>query len=299
MAPADKRNEQFMKLVRSVHSLVVTDDLDKNRQSQNSIGKILGTRSKEAVYSNFMIGDIPAEIVKVNRPYSKKQIILYCHGGGYISGSLHYARILTTKLAAATSMEVLSFDYRLAPEHTFPAALHDALEVWNYLMQKGYGSTDVIVVGDSAGGNLALSLGLKLKEEQRFLPGGFACLSPWTDLTISGKSHKRKADLDPILDFAYMNKARYSYIGEETFNNPLISPLFGDFTDFPPVYTQVGSNEILLSDSEDLHRRLLKQGVLSKLDIYKGMWHVFQMSNFKIANEAVDKIAEFIFTLTR
>ena len=292
-----KSNQNFMKLIKAVHSLVVTDDLDKNRQSQDSIGKSLGTRSKEAAYTNLTIDSVPVEIVSVNRPHSTQKVILYCHGGGYITGSLHYARILTTKIAMATSMDVISFDYRLAPEFPFPAALHDVVKIWDYLMMLGYGSKDIIVMGDSAGGNLALSLGLKLKEEERFLPGAFVLMSPWTDLTTSGKSHVTKEALDPILDHEYMDRARYSYTTEENFEKPLVSPLFGDFTDFPPVYIQVGNNEILLSDSVRLHKQLIKQGVSARLDLYKGMWHVFQMSNFKTANDAVDEIARFVFEL--
>ena len=120
-----KSNQNFMKLIKAVHSLVVTDYLDKNRQSHDSIGKILGTRSKEAAYTNLTIDSVPVEIVSVNRPHSTQKVILYCHGGGYITGSLHYARILTTKIAMATSMDVISFDYRLAPEFPFPAALQN------------------------------------------------------------------------------------------------------------------------------------------------------------------------------
>ncbi len=143
-----KSNQNFMKLIKAVHSLVVTDDLDKNRQSQDSIGKILGTRSKEAAYTNLTIDSVPVEIVSVNRPHSTQKVILYCHGGGDIRPAiLHYARILTTKIAMATSMDVISFDYRLAPEFPFPAALHDVVKIWDYLMMLGYGSKDIIVMG--------------------------------------------------------------------------------------------------------------------------------------------------------
>lgn len=293
----NKPNQNFMKLIKAVHSLVVTDDLDKNRQSQESIGKILGTKSKEANYTSLNISGISAELVNINRPHTTKTLILYCHGGGYITGSLNYARILTTKLALLSSMDVLSFDYRLAPEFPFPAALEDVLKIWDYLMLKGYSSKDIIVAGDSAGGNLSLSMGLKLKEQNRFLPKAFALMSPWADLTLSGKSHIIKAELDPILDSDYMERARYSYTTDDNFTNPLVSPLFGDYSGFPPVCIQVGNNEILLSDSLLLHKHLVKQEVSAKLHIYKGMWHVFQMSNFKAANDALDELAEFILSV--
>lgn len=295
MPLADKTNQNFMKLIRGVHSLVITDDLDKNRNSQDNIGRILGTRSREATYTGGWVGDIPTEWVCVNRPHSKKKVILYCHGGGYFTGSLHYARLLTTKLAQYTSLDVLSFDYRLAPEHPYPAALTDAVAVWNDLMLQGYGSRDVLVMGDSAGGNLALALGLKLKEEGRFLPGGFVCLSPWLDLTLSGVSYKERQEMDPILTGEYLEKARNAYTNPEKFADPMVSPLFGDFTGFPPVCIQVGENEMLFSDAVEVYRKMKRENVDVHLERYKGMWHVFQMGGNKTAVNAIEAVAGFVY----
>jgi len=289
-----RSNQNLMHLVRTVHDMTITDDIEKNRIAQMNMGKILGTKSKEAVYQEFTLGGVPSELVSVARPHNKKNIIFYCHGGGYITGSLLYARILTTKLALATSLDVISFDYRLAPEYPFPAALDDALSVWEHLMIKGYGSSDIIVAGDSAGGNLALSLGLKLRKLGRFLPRCFVCMSPWTDLTCSGSSYSKKAELDPILTREYIDRARYAYVPDGIYSEPLISPLFGDFHGFPPVYIQVGQNELLYNDSTELHKRLIKQGVNAKIDIFSRMWHVFQMCSFKTANEAVNMAADYI-----
>ena len=229
----------------------------------------------------------------------KKYVILYCHGGGYTSGSFRYARSITNKLASSTSMDVLSFDYRLAPENPYPAALEDAMNVWDHLMYHGYGARDIIIAGDSAGGNLALALTLKLKEQGRLLPRGLVLFSPWTDLTMSGKSHKEKAELDPILSAEYLQRCRESYAPEMELKNPLISPVFGDFTGFPPTYIQVGTNEILLSDSTKLQRQLQKYHVPVKMEYYPGMWHVFQMSPLKTAYNAMDQVAEFIFDICR
>lgn len=242
---------------------------------------------------------IHGEWTYVNRAHMKKYIILYCHGGGYSTGSSLYARTLTTKLAASTSMDVLSFDYRLAPEHPYPAATQDAMKVWNYLMLLGYGARDIIVAGDSAGGNLALSLTLKLKSEKRLLPRGLVLMSPWTDLTSSGKSHHTRAEIDPVLNAVYLEEMIHNYAKGQDLKNPLISPLFGDYEGFPPVYIQVGNNEILLDDSVMLYKKLLKANVSVKLDMFRGMWHVFQMSPFKTAYEAMDKNAEFIYDICR
>lgn len=299
MAYNEKRNQNLMQLVKKVHGLVEKTDIEKQRQSQDQIGSLLGN-SKDVTYTELNMDGIAGEWVCVNRAHMKKYVILYCHGGGYSTGSTLYARTLTSKLAASTSMDVLSFDYRLAPEYPYPAALTDAMRVWNYLMLLGYGARDIIIAGDSAGGNLALALTLKLKEEGRLLPKGLVLLSPWTDLTSSGKSYQTKASVDPVLDMTYLKRAISDYTkGVEDLQSPYISPLFGDFTGFPPTYIQVGDNEILLSDSESLHRKMVKENVSVKLDHFKGMWHVFQMSPVKAAYEAMDKVAEFIYDICR
>ena len=248
---------------------------------------------------NVQIQDMEAEWVSVERAHMKKYIILYCHGGGYSTGSRLYARTLTTKLATSTSMDVLCFDYRLAPENPYPSALEDALKAWDYLMLLGYGARDVIVAGDSAGGNMAMTLVLKLKEMGRILPRGLVLMSPWTDLTSSGKTHQTRAEVDPVLDADYLEKMIQNYAQDEDLSNPFISPLFGDLTGFPPVYIQVGDNEVLLSDATMLHKKLVSLNVSAKLDIFKGMWHVFQMSPLKTAYDAMEKNAEFIFDICR
>ena len=293
-----KRNQNLMQVIRKVHGMVENTDIEKHRQSQNHIGAVL-TNSKELTYREIDIDGMYGEWVSVNRPHMKKYVILYCHGGGYSTGSSVYARTLTSKLATSTSMDVLCFDYRLAPEHPYPAALEDAVKAWNYLMLLGYGARDVIVAGDSAGGNLALVLALWLKEQKRLLPRGLALLSPWTDLNSSGKSHEVKAELDPVLDEEYLNRMIKAYAEGKDLRDPFISPLFGDLDGFPPTYIQVGENEILLSDSIRLHKKMVEANVPVLLERFEGMWHVFQMSPFKIAYDAVESIAEFVFEICR
>ncbi|MDE7113952.1 MAG: alpha/beta hydrolase, partial [Acetatifactor sp.] len=122
---------------------------------------------------------------------------------------------------------------------------------------------------------------------------------PWTDLTSSGKSFQTNADMDPVLNRDYIDRMVVAYAEGQDLENPLISPLFGDFAGFPPTYIQVGENEILLSDSKRLYRKLLEAGVSARMEIFSGMWHVFQMSPFKAAAEAMDKNAEFIYDICR
>lgn len=291
-----KRNQNLMNLIKRVHGLVENPDIEKHRQSQDHIGAIL-SNTKVLHYHEIDIDGIYSEWVSVNRAHVKKYVILHCHGGGYSTGSCMYARTLTSKLATSTSMDVLCFDYRLAPEHPYPAALEDAMKVWNYLMLLGYGARDIILTGDSAGGNLAISLILKLKEEGRRLPRGLVLMSPWTDLTSSGESFESKAELDPVLDREYIDRMVKAYAEGQELTNPLVSPLFGDFIGFPPTYIQVGENEILLSDSVRLKQVFMDADVAVKLDIYPGMWHVFQMSPVKAAKNAMDKIAAFVYDI--
>ena len=294
----DKQNQNLMHLIRRVHGIVEQPDIDRHRQSQERIGALFGTE-RSVDYTDVQVGEMDCEWVRVQRAHMKKYVILYCHGGGYSTGSMVYARTLTTKLAESTSMDVFCFNYRLAPEFPYPAACEDAMAAWDHLMQFGYGARDVIVAGDSAGGNLALSLVLRLKAQGRLLPRGLVLLSPWTDLTASGKSYTAKAGLDPVLDPEYLQRMTRNYAQGQDLSDPLISPLFGDFEGFPPVYIQVGDNEMLLSDAVNLHKKLVKANVPVKIDVYKGMWHVFQMSPFKTAYEAMEKNAEFIYDICR
>lgn len=291
-----EQNQSLMKLIKRVHSVVEHEDIEKHRQSQDYFGALLGN-SREMDIVPVDVEGMHCEWVRVRRPHVKRRVILYCHGGGYSTGSCIYARTLTTKLASAASMDVFCFDYRLAPEYPYPAAPQDAMKAWDHLMLQGFGAADVVVVGDSAGGNLALSLTLSLREQGRLLPGGLVLLSPWTDLTASGKSHESRAEVDPVLDAEYLKKMTENYAKDADCRNPLVSPLFADFSGFPPVYIQAGDNEVLLSDSTRLQKNMLRAGVPARLDVFEGMWHVFQMSPFKTAAEAMDKCAEFIFEI--
>lgn len=295
---AEKKNQNLLQFIKKVHGFVENTDLEKHRQSQDHFGSLLAN-GKEVSYRDVEIEGIHGEWVSVERAHMKKYVILYCHGGGYSTGSCVYGRTLTAKLAKSTSMDVLSFDYRLAPEHPYPAAVEDVMKVWNYLMLLGYGARDVIVAGDSAGGNLALVLVHQLKKEERLLPRGLVLLSPWTDLTSSGKSFQTKAEADPVLNREYIDRMIQDYAGKENLKNPFISPLFGDFTGFPPTCIQVGDQEILLDDSVRLYKKMIQVNVPVQMEIFPGMWHVFQMSPFKTAYEAMDGCAEFIFSICR
>lgn len=184
---SEKNNQNLMQLIRRVHGFVENPDLEKHRQSQDHIGELLGN-SREIQYRPVEIEGMEAEWVSVNRAHMKKYVILHCHGGGYSTGSSVYARTLTSKLAAGTSMDVLCFDYRLAPEHPYPAATEDAMKAWNYLMLLGYGARDVIITGDSPPAQPGTFPGVKIKRA-----GASASERHRTDVSMDG-SYQRRQD---------------------------------------------------------------------------------------------------------
>ena len=226
--------------------------------------------------------------------HDRHHVVLYCHGGGYTSGNLGYARVLASKLAKSTGYEVLSFEYRLAPEHPYPAALEDALAAWDYLMELGYGARDVVLAGDSAGGNLALVLTQALKEAGRRLPGKLVLCSPWTDMSCSGDSYEAHKEDDPVLTRAYLEAVRQAYAPQGGWDQPELSPLFQDVSGFPPVLVQYGGHEILADDAIRLKKHLDEAGIPNVLQCWPEMWHVFQMFPLPQSQQAMERVAAFV-----
>ena len=207
-------------------------------------------------------------------------IILQLHGGGYVGAMRrHYKSMAGLYSEVGHGATVLSVDYRVAPEHPFPAALDDALAAYDWILDQGYHHDQIILAGDSAGGGLAMALCHTLKSMWRRLPAGLIAMSPWTDLTASGSSYSDNYDIDPVFgndrcELIFDNP----YIGDANPRDPRISPLFGDFTGFPPMLIQVGTDEMLLSDSEEVAAKARSAGVKVRFTKYKGMFHVFQMA---------------------
>jgi acetyl esterase/lipase len=291
----EKQNKRLMQVIKRVHGLVENDDINTIRERQDQFAGIT-TKDRHFEFSEVDINGMYGEWVSYVPTASNENnnIIFYCHGGGYMTGSCLYAREITTKLSKYNGCKVFCFNYRLAPENPYPAALEDAYRAWGYVLSLGYEPDHIVVAGDSAGGNLALVLSLLLKMKKEPMAKCLVLFSPWTDMTSSGDSYRSRELLDPILDNAYIKRAVKSYLGRTTPNDPLVSPIFGDLSGFPPVYIQVGTNEILYDDSYKLYTQLLKNNVYSRLDTFQGMWHVFQMSPIKAARDAMEKVTEFI-----
>lgn len=238
-----------------------------------------------------------------SREYPNTQkIILQLHGGGYV-GAMRNAYRMFAGLYNEVSrgMSVLTPDYRVAPENPYPAALQDAYDAYCYLQDQGWFAEQIILAGDSAGGGLCMALCHYLKDLGQQLPCGIVAMSPWTDLTASGESYDTNYEKDPLFgktrDSMIYNK---DYVGDNDPMNAYISPLFGDFRQFPPMLIQVGSYEMLLSDSVGVASKARMQGVKVHLSIYDGMFHIFQMAAKMLpeSKRAWVEIGRFINVLT-
>ena len=240
--------------------------------------------------------DITAEglpVTRVSHGQEPRGILLYFHGGGYICGSPKTHRGLTGHLAKASGTMVIAPDYRLAPEHPFPAALDDAETIYRALLDEGHPAAAISMAGDSAGGGLAIALCIRLREKALPLPASLTLFSPWTDLS---NDHLYAPEAEPLLNQGWIDKAARLYCGPESRSNPLVSPIHGDLSGLPPMLIQVGSEEILLNDSVRLADTAKKAGVEVNLAIFNSLWHVFQVHAGQLdrATEAVAEAGEFI-----
>ena len=221
--------------------------------------------------------------------------LLYLHGGGYVLGSIDTHRSMVTRLCKFAGIRGLIVDYRLAPEHPFPSAIEDAEQAYDYLIENGVAPEKMLLAGDSAGGGLSLALMQTLREHGKAQPKAVALLSPWTDLTISGRSHKERAERDPMIDVERMPQAIDWYCPNQDKKNPLISPVFADLAGFPPLFVQVGSEEVLFDDSTRLVENAEKADVDAELQIWPDMPHVHQIAHRFVpeAKAALRDIAGF------
>lgn len=240
---------------------------------------------------------------KEEEDQNRDRIILQLHGGGYVAPMRNgYRTFAGLYSEVSRGMSVLTIDYRVAPENPYPAALEDAFSAYCWLLEQGYSSEQIIVAGDSAGGGLAMALCHYLKDKGMQLPCGLIAMSPWTDLTASGESYDTNYEKDPLFgnsrDTLIYNK---DYLGDNDPMDYYISPLFGDFRGFPPMLIQVGSYEMLLSDSVSVAAKAREQGCRVRLSVYEGMFHIFQMAAKLLpeSRKAWVEIGRFIGTITK
>jgi epsilon-lactone hydrolase len=223
--------------------------------------------------------------------------ILYFHGGGFRIGSVSSHRDLIAQIALASGCRVLAINYRLAPEHRFPAALDDALAAYDWMLGRGLEPGNVAFAGDSAGGNLVLAAMLALRGRRLPLPVSAVLMSPWTDLAATGASYVSRAEADPIHQRSMILALAKNYLGGQGDPyDPLVSPLYADLRGLPPLLIQVGDRETVLDDSVMFADMARAAGVDVDLQVWDGMIHVFQMFGAELpeAHQAISSIAEFL-----
>lgn len=229
---------------------------------------------------------------------NEKGIILQLHGGGYyLDMNNSYRDMAVQYMDVSGGMDLLTIDYRVAPQFPYPAALEDALEAYHWILEQGYEGNEIIVAGDSAGGGLGLALCLYLRDNDMPMPKSIITMSAWTDLTCTGESYEKNFDLDPVFggtkDSVVFQNAYYR---NDTPENPYISPVYGEYEGFPPMLMQVGECEMLLSDTITVAEKAKAAGVEVSMHIYPGMFHIFQkgMSMYPESKMAWDEVGKFL-----
>ena len=213
-------------------------------------------------------------------------------------GSLNTHRALGGEISRATNAAVLMFDYRLAPEAAFPAAVDDAAAAYEWLRGEGFDPKNLAIAGDSAGGGLTAATLLALRDQNIPLPKAAVCISPWSDLTCSNESYETRADADPMVTFNGLDEMVQQYVQGQDVKQPYASPNFANFDSLPPLLIQVGNDEVLLDDSIKLNEKAQADGVSSTLEVWDDMvhvWHAFHPM-LKEGQQAIDRIGEFLQT---
>lgn len=222
--------------------------------------------------------------------------VLYCHGGGYYFCSPRTHRSIVFGLATRANASIFSLEYRLAPEHRFPAALDDAIAAYRQLLVNGTAPESIVIAGDSAGGGLALATLVALRDAGDPLPAGGLLFSPWTDLAATGASLSTNDSADPMFCGAALKRAAKVYLGDASATNPYASPVYADLHGLPPLFLMAGSTEVLLDDSQRVADNARAAGVDCELEVWKKMPHVWPMFAPFIpeANRALDRAAAFV-----
>lgn len=270
--------------------------LEASRKGQDKLGELMTALHRSEIMAKNHDFECFQGAWIMPQDQRRDGVVLYLHGGGYTCGSLEYAKGFSSVLAAECGVRVFCAAYRLAPEHRYPAAVEDALEAYQYLLKKGYAGHQILLCGESAGGGLIYALCLKLKELGLPLPCGLIGISPWTDLTGSGKSYEENREVDPSMSPELLQFYAKCYTDDPA--DPLCSPLFGDLTGFPPSLLFVGGDEVMLDDTRMLHEKLVKSGCRSKLIVAPERWHAYVLyclsenmpQDFETINRFIDKV---------
>ncbi|MFR1517671.1 MAG: alpha/beta hydrolase [Clostridia bacterium] len=281
--------------IKLLKPIITNCSIEMSRSAQDRLGKIMmAGKQKELNYSNVCFHNFEAAFIRL-KEVDSAGVILYLHGGGYVAGDLDYAKGFGTVLAAESGIDVFCPAYRLAPENPFPAALEDAAEAYEYLLQCGYAPDSIALTGESAGGGLIFALALKLKQSGIPLPSCIAAISPWSDLTQRGASYETNSKEDPSMTKERLDFFTSQYIPDsEDPANPFASPVYGDLAGLPPSRIYVGGSEVMLDDAVNLYDRLVQYGCDASLSVCPGMWHAYILYGTEDGKEDFNAMIGFI-----
>ena len=240
-------------------------------------------------------GGVPCEWISAPEA-SPRRVVLYLHGGGYMIGSINTHRDLVSRISRASGARGLSVDYRLGPEHPFPAAVEDATSAYRWLLGQGFEPQKIAIAGDSAGGGLALATLVALRDARDPLPAAGVLISPWTDLARTGESMQTRASEDPILQPEALERFADAYLGASDPKQPLASPLYADLGGLPPLLVHVGTREILFDDAARVADKTKAAGVEVTFEPWDGMihiWHIFAPM-VPEGQQAIDRVGEYL-----
>lgn len=245
-------------------------------------------------YQTTVCGGVPGVSVTVRGAPPARRAVLYLHGGGYCLGSPATHRIITGHLAVTCAARVFAADYRLAPERPFPAAVEDAVAAYRGLLAEGFAPGATVIAGDSAGGGLAVAAVLSLRQDGLPKPAALVLFSPWADLTLGALGSPPRGEI--LITKPWLEECARFYLAGHPAADPLASPIGADLHDLPPTLIQVGTDELLLTDSRRLHAALTAAGVEAMLQEFPRRWHVFQQNAGLLAdaNRALAAAGEFV-----
>lgn len=292
---ASKKSEAFRRAMKRAKPIFAGGTIEEQRKGMRLLGKVK-SYPKGLVFDTDSHAPLDSAWVRLENQKNNDYALIYMHGGAYCTGDLSYSKGLAATAASVTGINTFYFDYRLAPEHPFPAAVEDALAAYFYVLDLGIKPAHVGFIGDSAGGGLIVATALALRQKGNPMPGAIACISPWVDLANAGEYEVVDESEDPILVSENLIRCASYYSGEEPPENPLISPVYADYRPgFPPTLIHAGTKEILLKDALRLKEKMDSQGVDVRMDVYEGMWHVWHLFDMPESHDAMVEIQRFFY----
>ncbi|MGN6516279.1 MAG: alpha/beta hydrolase [Rhizomicrobium sp.] len=284
----------FSQMNRLSRPRATATDIEELRRQFNYLTARFAAVPKDAVFEAGQLGPVKGEWVRVigSAPH---RVILYFHGGGYVSGSPETHRALVARLASAAGATAFSVDYRLAPDFAFPAGLRDGIDAYRHLLAHGVSANQIVLAGDGSGGGLVFACLLAIRNAGLAMPAGVVAMSPWADLSLSGWSMLQNAKKDAALSWDLLFTSARHYLKKQSPADPYASPIYAPFRDFPPIMVHAGSDEILRDDASRIGDRAAEAGVPVSVEIYDGMQHLFQASAYvPEARVSLQRLGNFI-----